>query len=94
MKSILRTGVAFAAMASMNGMVLAQDMSAAIDKLERALQSGALNAKQRAKAEFFLGKGHQHSLHPRESDRHFRRALPAPFRPFYPFLRDLLRAYP
>ncbi|MGZ3423608.1 MAG: MBL fold metallo-hydrolase [Polyangiales bacterium] len=76
------------------GMVLAQDMSGGIDKLERALKSGALNAKQRGKAEFFIGKGHQHSLRWKASDHHFRRALPLPLRPFYPLLRDKIRAYP
>ena len=37
MKSILRTGVAFAAMASMNGMVLAQDMPTKVGPGEGAV---------------------------------------------------------
>jgi len=76
------------------GMVLAQDMSGGIDKLERAIRSGALNKKQLGKAEFFLGKGHQHELRWRQSDHHFKRALPLALRPLFPLLRDAMRALP
>ncbi len=76
------------------GMVLAQDMSSGISKIERALAQGGLTSQQAAKGEFFLGKAHQMELRERESDRHFRRALPAPLRPLYPLLRSTIRAYP
>lgn len=75
-------------------MVLAQEMTAGIDKIERALKADGLNAAQRSKGEFFLGKAHQMELRWAKSDRHFRRALPLPLRPFFPLLREKIRAYP
>lgn len=81
------------------GMVLAQDMTPGIEKLERALQESGegaepLTATQRQKAEFFLGKAHQMEGRETASDRHFRRALPAWARPLFPLLRARLRATP
>jgi len=76
------------------GMVLAQSMAPAIDKLERALGKGGLTAKQRLKARFFLGKAHQMELRDRESDKHLRLLLPLPLRPLYPLIRSTLRSMP
>jgi hypothetical protein len=75
-------------------MVLAQPMATAIGKLERALTKGGLTARQRIKAEFFLGKAHQMELRDRESDKHLRRLLPVVLRPLYPLIRPTLRAMP
>lgn len=76
------------------GMVLAQPMASGIAKLEAALEPGGLTRRQRQKALFFLGKAHQMERRDGESDRYFRRALPAWLRPLYPLLRARLRAYP
>lgn len=76
------------------GMVLAQDMASGMDKIERALAKGGLTGLQRAKGEFFLGKAHQMELRDRQSDVHFKRALPPTLRPLYPLLRGAIRAFP
>jgi cyclase len=76
------------------GMVLAQSMQPAIEKLERALAKGGLTAKQALKARFFLGKAHQMELRDRESDKHLRQLLPLPLRPLYPLVRSTLRSMP
>jgi glyoxylase-like metal-dependent hydrolase (beta-lactamase superfamily II) len=75
-------------------MVLAQDVEPGIRKLERALQSGVLDAAQTQKAHFFIGKAHQMELREDDCDRHLRRALPAWARPAYPLLRARLRSTP
>ena len=76
------------------GMVLAQCMSGAIAKLERALAAPGLDARQRRKAQFFLGKAHWTEQREAEADRWLRALLPAPTRPLFPLLRARLRAYP
>jgi glyoxylase-like metal-dependent hydrolase (beta-lactamase superfamily II) len=74
-------------------MVLAQPMASGIAKLETALASPLSVSDQRL-GQFFLGKAHQLELRPEDSDRHYRRLLPAWARPLYPLIRERLRAYP
>ena len=76
------------------GMVLAQPMDRAIEMLERALASGALEARQRRRAYFFLARAHQMEERDADSDRCYRKIFPAPLRFLYPLLRARLRAYP
>jgi len=75
-------------------MVLAQPMTRAIEKIERALASRALTANQRRKGHFFLGKAHQMELRLADADAWYRRALPWAMRPIYPLLRERIYAYP
>ena len=76
------------------GMVLAQSMERAIEKIERALRAPHLSAHQRRKGAFFLGKAHQVELRDADSDRWLRQVLPAALRPLFPLVRARLRAYP
>jgi glyoxylase-like metal-dependent hydrolase (beta-lactamase superfamily II) len=75
-------------------MVLAQPMARGLARLERALAAPALTREQRSKAAFFVGKAHQMELRDGEADRWYRLALPRWARPFYPLLRQKMRAYP
>jgi cyclase len=76
------------------GMVLAQPMTLAIEKITRALAAPDVPPSERRKGEFFLGKAHQMQADEARSDWHYRRALPAWARPFFPLVRSRLRAYP
>jgi glyoxylase-like metal-dependent hydrolase (beta-lactamase superfamily II) len=76
------------------GMVLAQPMAAAEEKLVRALGAGELSGAQRRRGEFFLGKARQMEGDAAGADRHFRRVLPAWARLLYPLLRRQMRNYP
>ena len=76
------------------GMVLAQCMDVGIQRIERALAQPGLDARQRRKGSFFLGKAHQVELRDDEADRWFRAVLPGVVRPLFPLARARMRAYP
>ncbi len=76
------------------GMVLAQPMGPAIEKLKTALAAGGLTAWQRRKASFFLGKAYQMEGDHAASDHWYRQLLPGPLRFTYPLVRERLRATP
>lgn len=77
-----------------SAMIVGQDPSRGLDRVNRALESDALTEDQRRRATFMAGKAHQFSFREAAADECFRALLPSWARPLFPLVRARIRALP
>ncbi len=77
-----------------SALVLGQDPSRGMGRVETALASRVLSSAQRRRGLFCLAKGHQADFRAREADACLKAALPTWARPLFPLVREKLRSLP